>query len=289
LGEKEKARRNSIEEIVQAKEILSEGNSIMARVLIGCEESAVIRDTFLKRGHDAWSCDLQPSRGRAGNHIIGDILDVLRYGWFDGYDIRSGKQGRFYRQWDLFIVHPPCTYLSVSGLHWNKRRPEREQQTKEALEFVRQVWTLAAPIPHVCMENPVSCISTRLDLPKPQIIQPYQFGHDASKKTCLWLRGLPQLVADPAKYIKPRMVCGVCGTNFKYEERDCPACGSEAALAKPRWSNQTDSGQNKLPPSKDRGAIRAVTYQGIADAMADQWGRVNLEPREIVTYEQAAL
>lgn len=142
------------------------------------------------------------------------------------------------------IAHPPCTYLCSSGLHWNSRVPERQQKTEEAIEFVKEL--LAAPIPHIALENPVGCLSSRLRKPD-QIIQPYEFGEDASKKTCLWLKNLPLLV--PTKYVEPRIVNG-----------------------KPRWSNQTDSGQNKLPPSKDRWAKRSITYQGIADAMAKQWG-----------------
>lgn len=142
------------------------------------------------------------------------------------------------------IAHPPCTYLTVSGLHWNKRQPERAQLTEEALRFVQQL--LDAPIPRIALENPVGCISTRIRRPD-QIIQPYNFGEDASKSTCLWLKGLPLL--ESTGYFPPRMVGG-----------------------KPRWSNQTDSGQNKLGPSEDRWKERSRTYQGIADAMAAQWG-----------------
>jgi hypothetical protein len=141
------------------------------------------------------------------------------------------------------IAHPPCTYLCSSGLHWNKRRPGRAEETEKALEFVRRL--LDAPMPRIALENPVGCISTRIR-PYDQAIQPYQFGHDASKKTCLWLKNLPPL--RPTKMVEPRMVNG-----------------------KPRWGNQTDSGQNKLPPSADRWAIRSETYQGIAQAMAEQW------------------
>jgi hypothetical protein len=146
--------------------------------------------------------------------------------------------------WDLMIAHPPCTYLCSSGLHWNKRRPERAQMTEEALQFVRSL--LDAPIPRIALENPIGAISTRIRKPD-QTIQPYQYGHDASKSTCLWLKGLPPL--RPTKMIEPRIVNG-----------------------KPRWGNQTDSGQNKLPPSEDRWKLRSETYQGIAEAMAHQWG-----------------
>jgi hypothetical protein len=146
------------------------------------------------------------------------------------------------------IAHPPCTYLSVSGLHWNKRDPERAQKTEEALDFVRLL--LDAPIPKIALENPVSCISSRIRKPD-QIIQPYEFGDDASKKTCLWLQNLPKLV--PTERVQGRMV----EHNGKLVER---------------WANQTDSGQNKLGPSEDRAKIRSTTYAGIARAMAEQWG-----------------
>jgi hypothetical protein len=142
------------------------------------------------------------------------------------------------------IAHPPCTYLCSSGLHWNKRRPERVQQTEKALEFVRLL--MDARIPRIAIENPIGCISTRIRKPD-QIIQPWQFGHDASKATGLWLKGLPLLA--PTALVAGRVVDG-----------------------KRRWANQTDSGQNRLPPSADRWKLRSATYQGIANAMAAQWG-----------------
>lgn len=194
------------------------------RVLIGCERSGIIRDAFAALGHNAWSCDLQNTE-KPGPHYVSDVRDIMRIGW------------------DLFIVHPDCRYLSVSGLHWNKRRPERAAKTAEALEFVREL--LAAPIPHICLENPIGCISTVIRKPD-QIIQPYYYGEDASKATCLWLKGLPLL--QPAKYVEPRLVNG-----------------------RPRWSNQTDSGQNRLGPSPTRAMDRARTYPGIAKAMAEQY------------------
>jgi hypothetical protein len=141
----------------------------------------------------------------------------------------------------MMIAHPPCTYLSVSGLHWNKRRPEREQQTEDALRFVRAL--MDAPIPYICIENPIGCISTRIRKPD-QVIQPWQFGHDASKATCLWLKGLPPL--QPTNILP----------------------GGKQA----RRANQTASGQNKLGPSPDRWKLRSITYPGIAAAMAEQWG-----------------
>jgi hypothetical protein len=195
------------------------------RVLIACEYSGTVRDAFRAAGHDAMSCDLLPTDS-PGPHYQGDVCDIIRDGW------------------DMMIAHPPCTYLCSSGLHWNKRRPERAAQTEAALTFVEAL--LDAPIPRVALENPIGCIGTRIRKAD-QTIQPWQFGHDASKATCLWLKNLPPLT--PTQIIAPRIIDG-----------------------RTRWGNQTDSGQNKLPPSADRWKIRSATYQGIADAMAAQWG-----------------
>jgi len=192
------------------------------KVLIACEYSGTVRDAFIRAGHEAMSCDLLPT-DVTGPHYQGDVTDILNNGW------------------DLMIAHPPCTYLSVSGMHWTTRGLRDPQLTENALDFVRQL--MNAPIEKIAIENPVSVISTRIRKPD-QIIQPWWFGHDASKKTCLWLKNLPLLTAT-------KMLLGD---------------------AKTRRANQTASGQNKLPPSKDRWKIRSATYQGVADAMAEQWG-----------------
>lgn len=198
-------------------------------VLIACEFSGRVRDAFIKAGHTAISCDLLPTM-QQGPHYQGNVLDIL-------YD----------RKWDLMAAHPPCTYLCSSGLHWNQRRPGRQEKTEAALDFVRAL--LEAPITRIALENPIGCISSRIRKPD-QVIQPWQFGEDASKKTCLWLKNLPPL--KPTKLIEPRVVNG-----------------------KPRWGNQTDSGQNRLAPSQDRWMLRSITYQGIANAMAEQWGSLS--------------
>ena len=192
------------------------------KVLIACEFSGVVREAFRKLGHDAWSCDLLPT-DIPGQHFQCDVKEIV------------------YNGWDLMIAHPPCTYLCSSGLHWNKRRPERQALTDAAMMFV--FWLVSVPtIPRIAIENPIGCLSTLYRKPD-QIIQPWMFGEDASKSACLWLKGLPKLV--PTNVIK-----------------------------KERYANQTASGQNKLPPSKDRWKLRSITYQGIADAMAEQWGNV---------------
>lgn len=205
----------------------------MKHVLVACEFSGVVRRAFAAQPNTyAMSCDLLPAADGSKDHYQGDVRDVLWSGW------------------DLIIAHPPCTYLCSSGLHWNKRgrmvdgRP-RAELTEEALSFVRMFLDLDA---RLALENPIGCISTRIRKPD-QVIQPYEFGHDASKSTCLWLNKLPKL--RPTKRIDPRIING-----------------------KPRWGNQTDSGQNKLGPSEDRWAERSITYQGIADAMAWQWGAI---------------
>jgi len=195
---------------------------------VACEYSGAVRDAFRARGHDAMSCDLLPT-DVDGPHYQGDVFDVIGNGW------------------DLMIAHPPCTYLCSSGLHWNGRVEGRAAKTEDALAFVRAL--LDAPIPRIAIENPVGCIGTRIRKAD-QTIQPHQFGDDASKATCLWLKGLPLLT--PTDRVPGRMVNG-----------------------KARWANQTDSGQNRLAPSADRWKLRSATFPGIAAAMADQWGNAD--------------
>jgi len=200
------------------------------KVLVACEYSGRVRDAFIACGHTAMSCDLLPT-DVAGPHYQGDVFDIINDGW------------------DLMIAHPPCTYLSVSGMHWTTRGLRDPQLTENALEFVQRL--MDAPIERIAVENPISVISSRIRKPD-QIISPYQFGHDASKKTCLWLKGLPLLT--PTQMVEPRVVITPSGKPAK------------------RWGNQCDNyGQDKLPPSADRWKLRSATYQGIADAMADQW------------------
>jgi len=180
------------------------------KVLVACEFSGRVRDAFIRRGHDAMSCDLLPT-DVPGPHYEGDVSDILDDGW------------------DLMIAHPPCTHLAVSGARWFKNK---QQEQADALDFVRLL--LDAPIQKIALENPISVISSRIRKPD-QIIQPWQFGHGETKATCLWLKGLPKLA--PTNIVDGR---------------------------KPTV--------HRLPPSKDRWKIRSLTYQGIAEAMANQWG-----------------
>lgn len=180
-----------------------------------CERSGLVREAFGRRGHDAWSLDTWESE-KPGQHIRGNVLD---------YALASP----FWRQWDVVVAFPPCTHLAVSGARWfNEKRAE---QTR-ALAFVR--YLLETPVLRLCIENPVSIISSKFRKPD-QIIQPWMFGHGECKATCLWLWGLPPL--------KPTNV--VAGRKERVF---------------------------RLPPSPTRSAERSRTYQGIADAMAEQWG-----------------
>ena len=204
------------------------------KILIACEYSGIVRDAFIAKGHDAMSCDLIPTEA-PGPHYQGNVFDVL------------------YDDWDMMVCHPPCQYIASSGMSWNKRRPERIPLMEEALVFVSDLWN--SGIPKICLENPVGCINTRLDfMPKPQYVQPYEFGHDASKKTGLWLKNLPPL--EHTEYIEPRLVKGLTLKPNK------------------RWGNQTDSGSiiDTVTNKKLRAKARAKTYTGIAEAMANQWG-----------------
>lgn len=201
------------------------------RVLIACECSGIVRDEFLRLGHNAWSCDIKRCEQSNTRHIKTNVLGVIN------------------DNWDLMIAHPPCTDLAVSGARWFRGK---QQEQADALEFVRVL--MDAPIPRICIENPVSIISTQIRKPD-QIIQPWQFGHEETKTTCLWLKNLPKL--------------------------------EHGRIMETRNKNLTPTGQNKLGPSADRATIRSRTYQGIAVAMAQQWG--NLGPYTIKEKPQSVV
>ena len=203
------------------------------KILIACEYSGSVRDAFIKQGHDAMSCDLVPTDS-PGPHYQGSVFDVLNDGW------------------DMMIAHPPCTYLAVSGNRWlyNKdksRNEERWKNREEGLDFVRAL--MNAPIDKIVIENPVSCISSEIRKPD-QIIQPWQFGDEAQKTTCLWLKNLPKL--------KPTKIVGKGEfVTFKSGKKH-PAWYAEAFA--------------KAKTKAERQKLRSKTFQGIADAMASQWG-----------------
>ena len=179
-------------------------------ILIACEFSGIVRDAFIERGHDAVSCDIEPSE-RLGAHITGNVLDLL--------DDR----------WDMMIAHPPCTHLAVSGARWFKHK---QTEQKESIKFFMEM--VDAPIEKICIENPVSIMSTVYRKPD-QYIQPWQYGHGETKKTGLWLKGLPLLKA--SNIVEGR---------------------------KPRVHYES--------PGPNRQKNRSRTYTGIAGAMAEQWG-----------------
>lgn len=196
------------------------------KVLIGCEESQSVCKAFRRRGHLAFSNDLKPcSGGHPDWHIQDDVFHAIVADY-----------------WDLIILHPPCTYIACSGnAHYAQGKADYYKR-KEAVGWTRRLWDFARNhCRSVALENPVGVLCSLGGFPKPQMIQPWQFGHDASKRTCLWLYHLPEL--QPTKII-----------------------------IKDRYANQTSSGQNSLgSKTKHRPQKRAVTYPGIAEAMADQW------------------
>jgi len=201
-------------------------------VLVACEYSGTVRDAFIRRGHYAMSADLLPTEA-PGPHYHGDVRDILDEGW------------------TLVIAHPPCTRLCNSGVSWLRKR-DLWGDLAEGIDFFLAM--LAAPSPLVAVENPrMHGIAKALIGPSCFKVQPWQFGDDASKETHFWTRGtLPPL--EPTGHVASRMAVQPNGR------------------ALPRWGNQTDRGQNRLGPSEDRWKKRSKTYQGLADAMARQWG-----------------
>lgn len=196
---------------------------------MACEFSGIVRDAFRKRGHDAWSCDLLPTEADPQWHIQDDVLKHLNDGW------------------DLMIAHPPCTYLANSGVQHLIGDADRKTKMLDAVQFFLAL--LNAPIARKAVENPVP--HGYAELPRySQIIQPYRFGHNVQKKTCLWLSNLPPLVPKSAQN---------ADRGEHYIGKDGRPNGS-------KWY--------QLPPSQDRWKHRSRTFHGIAEAMADQWGRL---------------
>ena len=198
----------------------------MARILVACEFSGIVRDAFIAKGHDAWSCDLLPSES-PGKHYQGAVQFVINH------------------PWDLMIAHPPCTYLSVSGSRWlyNKdgsKNEERWEKREEALDFVR--FLMDAPIERICVENPVSVIASQIRK-SDQLIHPWEHGHPEEKRTCLWLKNLPKL--EPSDIVYDEMM------KLPKKERH-----------RIWWMGSSKSKE------------RSIFYPGIADAMAEQWGRL---------------
>lgn len=191
------------------------------KVLVACEESGAVREAFRRRGHLAFSCDLLPARDGSPYHFECDVRELLIPG-----------------KWDLMVAHPPCDDIACSGARWFPEKIADGRQQR-ALDFVRLL--MDAPVPQICIENPVSVISSKIRKPD-QIIQPWQFWHldepckGEVKTTCLWLKGLPKLVSTTPGEPGRHQACWLMG------------------------------------PSPTRKRDRATTYRGIADAMAAQWG-----------------
>lgn len=202
-------------------------------IIIACEYSGTVREAFNKLGHNAWSCDLLPT-DLPGNHIKDNILNYLDRGW------------------DMMIAHPPCTYLTCAGNKWMKpefkdRFPNRPEQRQDAIRFFMEL--INAPIPKIAVENPIGIMSTHYRK-SDQIIQPYQFGHTDKKSTCLWLKNLPKLILDPNKLVEPIL----------HTTKSGKVMSKHYAYAV------------SMEPH-ERMKFRSKTYQGIADAMAEQWGK----------------
>jgi hypothetical protein len=209
-------------------------------IIVGCEESQAVTKELRAKGHEAYSCDIKPcSGGHPEYHLQMDVFEAIKL-----------------KKWDAGIFFPDCTYLTCSA-EWAYKEPPYHQKVKpetltgqariiarmNAIDFVKRLWNCG--IEKIGIENPVGVLSSRWMKPT-QTVQPYQFGDNASKRTCLWLKGFPKLVG--TDFIQPRIVNG-----------------------RKLWNNQTDSGQNKLPPTKNRAELRSKTYIGIAKAMAEQW------------------
>jgi len=208
------------------------------RVLVACEYSGRVRDAFAKLGHDATSCDLLPTES-AGKHYTGNVFDIINDGW------------------DLMIAHPPCTYLSYAGIGWfneekyGEKARERKVKRDEAMRFFEQLY--AAPIKKICIENPVGWANSHFRKPD-QIIQPFHFGDNFIKRTCLWTRGLPKLVYSESdnlfeqkNTVDPEYYFISSGSNYR--------------------SNKMSVGKEKRDQKE-----RSITFPGIANAMAEQWG-----------------
>lgn len=192
----------------------------MKRVLVACEESQVVTKAFRELGHEAYSCDILPcSGGHPEWHFQQDVFEVIDN-----------------KHWDIIILHPPCTKVAVSGNAWYGSNKARHNERVESVKWIQSLWDKSISLcEKVAMENPVGVLNKMGNFPKPTYIQPWQFGHGETKKTGLWLKGLPNL--KPTNIVEGR------------EQRI--------------W---------KMPPSKDRGKLRSKTFPGIAKAIAEQWG-----------------
>ena len=233
------------------------------KILIACEESQAVTKEFRKNGHEAYSCDLLPSSGGHPEwHFKTDVFEIIEN---KGGVLENGDEAYVDGNWDMMIAHPPCTYLSVSGAQWyyhpddkhlstEKRRPHpkfpnRAKHREEAVKFFLDLAN--APIDKIAVENPVSIISSRWRKPD-QIVQPYMFGDEATKTTCLWLKNLPQLL--------PTEIVGK-GERIKFK----------SGKSQPKWYSDA---LVKAKTPEERRTLRSKTFPGFAKAMAEQWGSI---------------
>lgn len=225
---------------------MGDGNFEDMKILVACEHSGTVKKAFLKKGHQVTSCDLKPCKIDPKTHYQGDVLNILN------------------QDWDMMIAHPNCMYLTGAaewaykdGPYHMKLKPdtlvgyERRIARQQAIDFFMTL--MNSNIEMICIENPVGVMSSVYRKPD-QIIQPYEFGDDASKKTCLWLKNLPPLKINAEERCQGRTITLKDGRTVE------------------RWSNQTDTGQNKLGPSERRSEVRSRTYPGIAKAFVTNWG-----------------
>lgn len=207
------------------------------KVLVVCEESQAVCKEFRSLGHEAYSCDLKDCSGEHPEwHIKGDAFEAIAS-----------------KKWDLIVMHPPCTHLTVAGNRHYAKGKEKHYLRIESAEFVQRLWDSATELcDKVAMENPVGCIPTMCKVPKAQYIQPYEYGHKARKKTGLWLHGLPHI--KPTEIVVPEII--------EYTRKD----GRKTTFSKDYMEGVDRSGKMKASTK------RSKTYEGIAKAMAEQWG-----------------
>lgn len=209
------------------------------RVLVTCEESQVVTMAFRAKGHEAYSNDIQEcSGGHPEYHLLCDALEAIDS-----------------REWDLVIAHPPCTFLAAPGMHYLKTRPERMEKLLEAFEFVKAIWN--RPIKKLALENPIGWLNTNWRKPN-QIIQPYYFGDNEMKTTCLWLRGLPRLNGNIEVAMNPKL---------HRPKPDRIRKNGRGVYFCDRVSNTVNDWR-----TREHSKLKSKTFQGIANAMADQWG-----------------
>lgn len=242
-------------------------------VIVGCEESQAVCLAFRAKGHEAYSCDLKPcSGGHPDWHFECDIFQVLKAGTLT---TQSGKTV-FIKSFDLAIFHPTCTFVARSSVQWlshpedkhlpfelrrpHPRYPNRREDMRESVKFVKALWD--SNIPRVAIENPVGLLSSLWRKPN-QIINPWQFGDEATKTTCLWFRGLPLL--------KPTKIVGKGARTFFASGKSHPEWYAEA--------------MRNAKTKAERQEIRSKTFPGIANAMADQWGTPKTGPAELNLFD----